>query len=219
MFSTYYNPSLFPLIKENYIKTEICDSIVDYVESNPSLYDNQDRKYAYWDGRVLDYKNVSDIKIRSYVQYISRVMFMSVNSLSLVPDALVPDTVDVVKWGKGDKLDPPHYDVCHPDGTANYTPWRHMTAMVYLNEDYENGQIFFPDFKLEYKPKKGSTVVFPSDENYLHGVREITKGTRYTISSFYTYDLSKAYKWNSEIQRGKGNYISPSPTKTFHKFV
>lgn len=219
MFSTYYNPKLFPLIKENYIQPEICDDIVDYVKSNPSLYDNDDRSYEYWDGRVLDYKNISDIKIRSHVRYICRVVFMGVNSLSLVPDALVPDTVDIVRWSKGDKLDPPHYDVCHPDGSPNYTPWRHMTAMVYLNEDYENGQIFFPEFNLEYKPKKGAAVVFPSDINYLHGVREITEGTRYTISLFYTYDLNRAYRWNSDIKSGKGQYISPSPPETYHKFV
>lgn len=219
MFSTYYNPDLFPLIKENYIQPEVCDDVVNYVKNNLHLFKNE-VNLEYWKDRTLDYRRIPDTVIQSRIKYMARALFIGVNSLSLVPEPLVPDTMDIVRWSKGDKIDPPHYDKCERDGSANYTPWRHMTAMIYLNEDYENGQIFFPEFNLEYKPKKGAAVVFPSDINYLHGVREITQGTRYTLSTFYTYDLFKSYRWDSEIESGKEQYIThPSPIETFYKFV
>lgn len=204
MYSTYYNPELFPLIRENSVPDNICDDIVGYTEANLRLFKiSSGNTIDYWKNRTIDYKLILDEDIKKHIRQIARVMFMGVNSLSLVPDTLVPDTMDVVRWSKGDKLDPPHYDNINPDGTPNYTPWRHMTAMVYLNDNFENGEIFWPEFGIEYKPKKGAIAVFPSDINFLHGVREITEGVRYTLSSFYTYDFSKAYNWNSDIRSGK----------------
>ena len=38
---------------------------------------------------------------------------------------------------------------------------------------------------IEIKPKQGSLVIFPSNDNYTHGVKEVTKLNRYTIAAWY----------------------------------
>ena len=45
----------------------------------------------------------------------------------------------------------------------------------------------FPDKdNFEPKIKPGMLVLFPGTLEYLHGVKEVTQGVRYTIASFFT---------------------------------
>lgn len=60
-------------------------------------------------------------------------------------------------------------------------------AMVlYINDDYEGGELFFPDIDLEIKPKSGQLIAWPSGPFFEHGVKEISSGNRYVVSSFLT---------------------------------
>ena len=60
-------------------------------------------------------------------------------------------------------------------------------AMVlYINDDYLGGEIFFPDIDLEIKPKSGQLIAWPSGPLFEHGVNTVRGGDRYVISSFLT---------------------------------
>ena len=60
-------------------------------------------------------------------------------------------------------------------------------AMVfYINDDYFGGELFFPDIDMEIKPKAGQLIAWPSGPLFEHGVKKITSGDRYVISSFLT---------------------------------
>lgn len=69
----------------------------------------------------------------------------------------------------------------HTD-TDFYNTARVYTGIFYLNDGYEGGSIFFPRFGLEVKPAEGSLLLFLAE--YLHGVRPITAGTRYSVVWF-----------------------------------
>jgi hypothetical protein len=58
-------------------------------------------------------------------------------------------------------------------------------AIIYLNEDYNGGEIFFSNKGLELKPKPGSLLIFPGSEEFNHGVRHVKSGPiRYVITGF-----------------------------------
>ncbi len=60
-------------------------------------------------------------------------------------------------------------------------------AMVlYLNDDYEGGELFFPDIGLEIKPKSGQLIAWPSGPFFEHGVKPVLRGDRYVVSAFLT---------------------------------
>jgi Rps23 Pro-64 3,4-dihydroxylase Tpa1-like proline 4-hydroxylase len=69
----------------------------------------------------------------------------------------------------------------HTD-TDFYNTSRVFTGIYYLNENYEGGEIFFPKFSIAIRPQRGSLLLFFSE--YLHGVRPITSGERYSIVWF-----------------------------------
>jgi len=67
-----------------------------------------------------------------------------------------------------------HYD----GGTAS---GRAISAVVYLNDDYEGGHIEFPNFKIKLKPEKGMLILFPSNFAYKHIAHPVTSGTKYSL--------------------------------------
>jgi predicted 2-oxoglutarate/Fe(II)-dependent dioxygenase YbiX len=74
-----------------------------------------------------------------------------------------------------------HYDA-HFDGGATSNRW--ISAIIYLNDDYEGGELEFVHFGIKMKPKVGSVVVFPSNYPYSHIAHAVTNGTKYAIVTF-----------------------------------
>jgi len=71
----------------------------------------------------------------------------------------------------------------HVDNHAD--PQIKYAVIMYINDDYANGELFFSRLGLEIRPPKKSLVIFPSGENYLHGVRPPGAGPeRYVLPSF-----------------------------------
>lgn len=81
---------------------------------------------------------------------------------------------------------PPHTDM---EGETNFS----MSAIMYFNEDFEGGEIFFPRIKYEYKPKTGSIVFFDPriEEDHTHEVKKIIKGRRYFCAMWFSTDKSR----------------------------
>jgi hypothetical protein len=57
-----------------------------------------------------------------------------------------------------------------------------VSAVIYLNDDYEGGEIYFPRLdNLTYKPKFGDIVIFPSNYIYEHASLDMISGTKYCV--------------------------------------
>lgn len=82
-------------------------------------------------------------------------------------------------------------------------PKHFVTANLYLNDNYEGGEIIFmidndENNLVRYKPKAGDLVVFPSGERYRHGVRTVDEGKKYFIRSFWHYISPGSPEWHAE---------------------
>jgi hypothetical protein len=95
----------------------------------------------------------------------------------------------IVRWLPG-QLQMPHADKeLHEGdnaGKPNDFPYYDLGSLFYLNDDYEGGELYFPNQDVVIKPKKGSGYFFPGDMNYIHGVKEVKSGIRYTCPFFWT---------------------------------
>lgn len=64
-----------------------------------------------------------------------------------------------------------------------------VSIVVYLNDDYEGGQIWFPRLdNLVLKPKTGDIVVFPSTYIYEHASQDMISGTKYAVVIMSDYN-------------------------------
>lgn len=59
------------------------------------------------------------------------------------------------------------------------------SALLYLNEDYAGGEIYFPVQNFLIKPKAGTLIFFEGNYDTPHEVRPVQSGERYNIISFY----------------------------------
>lgn len=62
---------------------------------------------------------------------------------------------------------------------------RVLSVVSYFNDDYEGGEIEFQNSDIILEPDPGSIVFFPSNFLYVHEVKEITYGTRYSLPHWY----------------------------------
>lgn len=84
---------------------------------------------------------------------------------------------------------PAHRDEdANNDGIYDGRKRSHVCSLL-LNDDYEGGELVFPDQNKSLKAEAGDMVVFPG--YYVsHGVAEITKGSRRVLLVFF-YDVVK----------------------------
>lgn len=72
---------------------------------------------------------------------------------------------------------------CHTDQDTD--PSIRYATILYLNDEYFDGELFFKNIDLTLKPKSGSLIIFPGTEKYHHGVKPVGKGpTRYVLVGF-----------------------------------
>jgi hypothetical protein len=88
--------------------------------------------------------------------------------------------VFVGRWDAGDKLE------LHVDDLGT-TSTNHMATLIYLNSDYEGGEIVFPTHNLSHKPEAGDLIMFPGNMHYAHEVKTITSGSRFSIPMWFEF--------------------------------
>lgn len=62
---------------------------------------------------------------------------------------------------------------------------RILSVLLYLNDDYDGGEIEFRHSGIKFKPEAGSVLFFPSNFLYVHEVYPVTKGPRYALPNWY----------------------------------
>jgi predicted 2-oxoglutarate/Fe(II)-dependent dioxygenase YbiX len=62
---------------------------------------------------------------------------------------------------------------------------RILSSVIYLNDDYEGGEIEFMHSGVKIKPEAGSIIFFPSNFLYVHEVYPIVSGSRYSMPHWY----------------------------------
>lgn len=67
----------------------------------------------------------------------------------------------------------------------DHDPSLKYASVLYLNEDYNGGHLYFPKLNLDIKAPERSLILFSTGQDYLHGVKEVLSGpTRYVIATF-----------------------------------
>ncbi len=69
---------------------------------------------------------------------------------------------------------------------------RTVSAILYLNDDYEGGELHFPRIDgLNIKPETGDIIVFPSTYTYQHESIPLLQGTKYVVLAFTDFEERK----------------------------
>lgn len=203
------NPALGVNIYKNVLTNDQCKDIIDTLEKNLSY--NQEHS---WHGAtvtegheaILEARNCLDFKIghgNLGPESESNADLYRIHKESF--NALYPHVEDYGQyWGVVMRYyevfnfvkyegTGKHFAVHADHGPAYVTT---VSAVAYLNDNYEGGELIFPRFGLKIKPEPGDLVVFPSTYIYEHSSEPIINGDKYSIVVMTDYN-----------DRGGGKYF------------
>jgi predicted 2-oxoglutarate/Fe(II)-dependent dioxygenase YbiX len=174
----------YPFVKPKFLSNSMVSRYADYLGNTCSWEEND---HPVWTSRSINLPNV-DATIREELLDLRQQVKHEISNQFNTQRDLFCDIFQFVRWRTGDVLHP-HADAEHPDGSIHPYQYRQFATIIYLNESYSGGQIYFPNAN-NYEPAMapGTLVIFPGTLDFLHGVKQITSGTRYTIAGFFTYD-------------------------------
>jgi hypothetical protein len=190
---------------ENFIKEETINKIL-------SEFNNQN----IWEYNIdIDSpKEIKNVLLNSeFIDQHETINFLVLNLCDVISEYFGETYCSVKpsvrRWEKGE-IQFSHMDNIEPDGKIPFTrdkdfypyPIIDLTAIIYLNDNYLGGEIFFPKKNIEIKPKAGSILVWPASE--YHSVKEVMSDYRYTIICFLikarTLAAFQSYKLSEDWQ-------------------
>jgi hypothetical protein len=128
-------------------------------------------------------------EFKSFAEYKDRIL----ESLNM-PDADIPNMDNVIRRHPGDGMEP-HVDIQNYMNPVYYNEidkdsdvekvsfkFARYGMIIYFNDDYELGDICYPEYDFSYKPKAGDLVMH--DARNIHAVRKVKSGYRFTHSSY-----------------------------------
>lgn len=184
-------------VVDGFLSAEECSNILSVVSSILE-WEKTEGSQGFWDNRTLGHdfiyfsidKNlgISLLKIRNMIgkEIKSRYSISEIYS----------DHLSICRWYPGIPLTP-HIDDMS-DSAEEGSDWfnhREFGVVLYLNDDFNGGETYYPNHNKQITPKAGRLVIHPGDESHRHGVNAARGGVRYTISSFWTQDKTYLDDW------------------------
>ena len=90
----------------------------------------------------------------------------------------------LICWRVGQNQEP-HADKQLKNGWANAFVTYDLSSLIYWNNAFEGGQLYYPQHDIEVEIEEGTFVAHVGDVHFLHGVKVITSGERWTTPAFY----------------------------------
>lgn len=178
----------FPYLNvPNFLQDDDCDRLVAFMKENlGDVGVKEVETDDSWSHRLIFENDIGEAWIRDLMQDSASRIGAALQE-TYGTSQLHDDGLQLVRWPDGTDM-VPHADNAFPDGSPHPMWWREYSAIVYLNEDFEDGHFYFaetdPDCRI--RPKRGSLIAFKGGFDYIHGVVAPRGKDRVTMASWYT---------------------------------
>ena len=185
-----------PIIIENFISQEECDWLIGLIEGQDAWEATQDPHWNKMSIHKTAAEKAFGDKYASFLKEKTLKIKTIIEERYSLEKEVFPDTACINKWPKGRFQAPHSDDMKFKDKHVPGFEDRVFGSLIYLNDNFEGGDLYYPDHNFVVVPKPGLLAIHPGDEEHMHGVTEILSGMRYTIASFWTYNEAKGIRWN-----------------------
>lgn len=172
-------------VKE-FLSKEESKALIDYYESSPDSW----QLTCFYNARVMDpiAPWQASEKTHSIDEMYMRNLRAKFQQLAeeIFNRPLKNLTLSSHKWLEG-AFAAYHSDNTELDGTPNAWRENKLVTILYLNDDYEGGHLVFRDHPIDIAPEAGTVVVFDVGFENIHGVTEISSGSRWTMLASFDY--------------------------------
>lgn len=175
------------MVIPNLVSSDILKTLDDYIRTLPK----PNRKSVEFK------KDISNPFIQSIIESVRDTSYKAIEEEFLAPLGLKVKRIIFEEEGQiarfGEEADLPSHSDC-PQWEFEL-PYFDITTLLYINEDYKGGEIYFDEYDYAYKPVKGELLIFPS--YFHHGTREILPLDN---ASEYAQRASVPFFWSFEVE-------------------
>jgi hypothetical protein len=185
------------LFIEDFIDTEELNTILKIIETTPNeewfieytenlarfcmeKFGRDDVDNLVAEGKFEITQGWEDKNLNITKKEISSVLQKRLNSLVTLSDP----SLELAGFGTLQRMQQGVELKAHTDQTTD--PSIKYAAILYINDDYNDGTLFFKNKEnSDLRPKPGTLLVFPGNKEYEHGVRHVGEGPiRYVTVGF-----------------------------------
>lgn len=178
---------------ENYLDPDVVKELVEYAdqcEGSPLMVIDNDKSTPNNIVRMKDKARVTERVLlgdrHKDLTALVRTVFLELTRKCIGEELEWFETPDLMRYHEGG------YYVRHADSQnydAETNMWnkvidRDLGILIYLNEDFEGGELSFYNLNYQIRPRAGAAVLFPSDQRFLHQAETVKEGVRYAIVSW-----------------------------------
>ena len=166
------------MIIENFVHQDDALSFMKFFDKNQNLCYDERSQHS---DRNIHLEHIPDKRIKQLLRYYEQKNIFFIDhyfNIKTVPW----HEPRLCRWKKGHSMD------LHVDQNPDLKDYMDYSSLVYLNDNYKGGELFFrnqDNQEQDFKMKALSCMIFESNAFNSHGVRKILKEKRYTIPSWY----------------------------------
>jgi len=180
-----------PTVVDNFISEQLAKDINGYLRPKSTINPKGLISFQLHPLKINEFQDDNSKKMHKTVEFIIESIKNEFNFLNL---NLEIDRVLYQVLQKGDELG------WHTDAYGGVDGYEnnYFSALLYLTNDYEGGEILFyndstgdKNNSVSYKPNPGTLIYFKGDKNYPHSVNKVLSGERANIILFFKSNKKK----------------------------
>lgn len=164
----------FVSVYSNEVDSKHIVDLINQIDAGPYKFENFDRRPHdtmalpnWFDAQ----DNYAAIELRNIFHAVAEKPILNYASVKKLSGIEPQKTYITVSRLQPNREMPIHQDTA--DGSHSFI------CMIYLNNDYLGGELFFPEHNFTYRPEAGDVVIYQMTEP--HAVKEVSEGLRYSI--------------------------------------
>jgi predicted 2-oxoglutarate/Fe(II)-dependent dioxygenase YbiX len=151
--------------------------VAEYAKKHSELFSNYGNNEQEFTVHTYHEIQGLDSDLLDMIQETALMVYSFVlNNYNSKFDHFIDEKTHIAKFVEGKGMHE-HFDASRPNDIA---------TLIYLNNDYDGGDIYFPKYEISFKPEPGDLLCFPDNPSFVHGVKPIIRGTRFTLPRWFT---------------------------------
>lgn len=183
-------PNTHIYVLDNVVSNTLCDELITFINTSANIEETLDNgsnvrsKCCFPHG--MGSENGADKINEKVYEVVSKITHKLMDIFPISVSAFTPFQLRKIHGATKIHIDGLfRRELMDERGFLTPNDMRELTLIIGLNDDYEGGELHFPEQKITTKLKKGQAIAFPPYWTHPHYTNDLSNNTtRYTITTW-----------------------------------
>ena len=183
-------PNTHICVLDNVVSNTLCDEIITFINTSANIKETRDNG-SNVRGKccfpcTMGSENGADIINEKIYEVVAKIRHKLMDTFPISVSAFTPFQLRKIHGATKIHIDGIfRRELMDERGFLTPNDMRELTVIIGLNDDYEGGELHFPEQKNTMKLKRGQAIAFPQYWTHPHYTDDLLNNTvRYTITTW-----------------------------------